>query len=172
MSAVEQPETTNMQQLGALIKELTSVVMQRSSGEMLCIMSEIGLSLPQLMTLHRLEVGGSHSISAIAAHLNLSLAATSHLVDRMVNHGLVARSEDINDRRHKSVTITPAGRVVIDRLFQARVRDIDRAVAVLPLDLREELQRALAHIVEALKSAPMPQQERSASKCYPRKKST
>lgn len=172
MIASDESITASGEQIGLLLKELTSIVMQRSSGEMLCIMSEAGLSMPQMVTLQKLEGWGPHSISAIASSLNLSLAATSHLVDRMVQQGLVARSEDLNDRRHKIVVITPAGKALLERLLEARVRDIDRVVAVLPVELRVDLQEALAHIVDTLKHAPAPQPVRASGGCHQRKKRT
>lgn len=160
------------ERIGILLKELMSIVVQRSSGEMLAVMNEAGLSLPQMVTLQKLERSGAHSISAIAEALNLSLAATSHLVDRMVNHGLVVRSEDANDRRHKSVVISPAGKVLLDRLVAARVHDIDQAIAVLPSELRSDLQFALTHIVDTLRDAPLPQPKRARSEGQSRKKSS
>ncbi|MBC8075888.1 MAG: MarR family transcriptional regulator [Chloroflexales bacterium] len=138
------------ERIGALIRELTHVVVQRSAGEMLCVMSEAGLSMPQLVALNRLQSHGTLSISAIAAALNLSLAATSHLVERLVRQGLVARSEDQQDRRHKCVALTPHGEALVERLVQARVREIDNAVAILPATQRQQLEGVLDTVLDAL----------------------
>jgi len=172
MVTAEDIEITNGEQIGILFKELTSIITQRSSGEMLSIMSESCLSMPQMVSLQILAHSGPRSISALAAHLNLSLAATSHLVDRLVQQNLVARSEDLDDRRHKSVAISAAGNAILDRVYQTKVRDINQAVSVLPTELRAELQHALAQIVDALKEAPAPQTGRAAHGCQPRKKTT
>jgi len=138
------------ERISHLIKELTSLVIQRSAGEMLVIMTEAGLSMPQMVTLCMLHRSGPHSISAIAAKLNLSLAATSHLVDRMVHYGLVGRSEDTQDRRHKRVVITASGVDLLDRLVQARTREIAQILVDLPLDLRDQLETVLTELLDHL----------------------
>lgn len=144
------------ERIGALIRELTNVVVQRSAGEMLCLMSEASLSMPQLVTLSRLQSHGPLSISAIAKPLNLSLAATSHLVERLVQQGLVVRSEDQADRRHKRVALTPRGEALVERLLQARVREIDNALSVLPIARRQELESVLETVLAALREAAEP----------------
>src|SRR5581483_11990073 len=68
----------------ALLRELYGMILHRSSGEMMKTMCEAGLSMPQMVTLYMLRKRGSSTISALADKLSLSLAATSHLVDRMV----------------------------------------------------------------------------------------
>jgi DNA-binding MarR family transcriptional regulator len=144
------PEQTTAR-VGLLMKELTSTVIQQSAGEILAIMIEAGLSMPQMVTLCILQRSGSHDISKIAAKLNLSLAATSHLVDRMVRQALVVRSEDANDRRHKRVVITAKGIDLLDRVVQARTREIAQSLAGLPPDLREQLEVVLAQLLDHLK---------------------
>ena len=128
-----------------------SLVIQRSACEMLATMTEAGISMPQLVALSMLNRYGQHSISAIAAKLNLSLAATSHLVDRMVKQELVVRGEDVEDRRHKRVVITPAGAALLERLVQARMREIAQTLAGIPLELRDQLEAVLAEVVEQFK---------------------
>lgn len=137
--------------VGYLIKELMSLIIRRSACEILATMTEAGLSMPQMVTLAMLHHQGPRSISAIAARLNLSLAATSHLVDRMVRQGLVVRGEDSADRRHKRVVITAAGVALLERLVQARTREIAQSLAGLPPELREQLDTVLTQVVERLK---------------------
>jgi DNA-binding MarR family transcriptional regulator len=141
--------------VGLLVKELTSTVIQQSAGEILAIMIEAGLSMPQMVTLCMLKRSGSHDISMIAAKLNLSLAATSHLVDRMVKQALVVRSEDASDRRHKRVVITANGIDLLDRVVQARTREIAQSLAGLPADLRAQLEVVLALVLDHLKETDL-----------------
>ena len=58
------------------------------------------------------------SMSALAAQLRTGLPAASGLVDRLVEHGYLARREDPSDRRQQLVSLTDAGREVIDRFRQ------------------------------------------------------
>jgi DNA-binding MarR family transcriptional regulator len=55
------------------------------------------------------------SMSVLAGQLRIGLSATSALVDRLVEHGYLARQEDPDDRRQQLVSLTAAGREVVDR---------------------------------------------------------
>ena len=138
---------------GELLRELMCLVIQRSAGEMMRIMAAEGLSMPQMVSLHMLRDCGPLSISAIAEKLSLSLAATSHLVDRMVQQELVLRSEDTTDRRQKRVAITPSGKALLERLVQARLREATQIMAGLPPELHEQLEQVLEQVVGQLRQA-------------------
>lgn len=136
--------------MGALLGELLKHVNRRSAGETLAIMNESGLTLPQLVTLHILEQAGVRTISAIAAALRLSPAATSHLIDRLVTGGFVGRIEDPQDRRQKRVTITSAGRRLVDRVQRERTREMTQAVAGLSPEVCREFGRVLSRVIGEL----------------------
>ena len=136
--------------MGALIGELLRHVNRRSAGETLAIMNDSGLTLPQLVTLHILEQAGVRTISAIAAALRLSPAATSHLIYRLVTGGLVGRIEDPQERRQKRVTITPAGRRLVDRVQRERTREMTEAVAGLSPEVCRDFGRVLSRVIGEL----------------------
>lgn len=144
---------TSTEQTTELLRELYSMILRRSAGEMMKVMCEAGLSMPQMVTLHMLRNCGSYTISALADKLSLSLAATSHLVDRMVQQQLVARREDALDRRQKQVAIAPGGLALLDRLLEARMRDSGALITALPPELRAQLGGVLAEVVGQLKQA-------------------
>lgn len=77
------------------------------------------------------------SMSALASQLQVGLSATSGLVDRLVEHGYLARQEDPADRRQQLVSVTGAGRAVVDRFreFSAdRLGELLRGLAPDELD--------------------------------------
>jgi MarR family transcriptional regulator, organic hydroperoxide resistance regulator len=134
-----------------LLRDLYSIFLQRSAGEMRKVMCEANLSMPQMVALHMLRNWGSFTISALADKLNLSLAATSHLVDRMVQQQLGERKEDALDRRQKQVAIAPSGLALLDRLLEARIRESANLLVELPPELRGQLEAVLAQVVGQLK---------------------
>jgi DNA-binding MarR family transcriptional regulator len=136
-----------------LLRELYRIMLQRSAGEMRKVMCEANLSMPQMVALHMLHNYGSFTISALADKLSLSLAATSHLVDRMVQQQLVERTEDALDRRQKQVAIAPGGLALLDRLLEARIGESAYLLVKLPPELREQLDAVLAQVVEQLKES-------------------
>jgi DNA-binding MarR family transcriptional regulator len=133
---------------------MMSHIHRRSAGDTLAMLNDAGLTMAQLVALHVLEHGGTRSVSAIAACLRLSPAATSHLVDRLVVQDLVGRIEDPDDRRQKRVTITAAGRRLIDRVQRERTREMSEVVARLSPDLRGQFAQVLVRVIQELSFLP------------------
>jgi DNA-binding MarR family transcriptional regulator len=132
--------------LGALNAELTG----QSMGAVLQILQAANLSMPRLVALFYLRRKGAATISELSEHLNLALGTTSQAIDQLVHANLVERREDANDRRHKLVTLTPAGQEMIGRVRQLRMEEMVRRLADLPPELVARLGGALAEVLEAL----------------------
>jgi DNA-binding MarR family transcriptional regulator len=140
--------------VGDLVGDLMGLVHRRSAGGTLALMNEAGLTMAQMVALYILDFKGPQSVSAIASFLNLSPAATSHLVDRLVMAGVVGRTEDQNDRRQKRVAITTEGHNLAARVHQERAREFESALALVPTDLQKQFASVLGRVVEALRQAP------------------
>jgi DNA-binding MarR family transcriptional regulator len=132
--------------LGALNAELNGP----SMGAVLQILQGANLSMPRLVALFHLRRVGCATISELSEHLNLALATTSQAIDQLVHAGLVERREDTHDRRHKLVTLTPAGAAIVGQVREARVAETARRLADLPPELVERLSAAAAAVVAAL----------------------
>src|SRR3954470_22055569 len=118
--------SANPADLANLIEEMMSHIHRRSADDTLAVMNEAGLTMAQMVALHLLTHLGPVSVSSIAACLKLSPPATSHLIDRMFVAGLVGRSEDPIDRRHKRIVITEKGRELIERTHERRSKEFSR----------------------------------------------
>lgn len=140
--------------VGDLVGTLMGLVHRRSAGGTLALMNEAGLTMAQMVALHVLDHLGAQSVTAIASFLNLSPAATSHLVDRLVTSGFVLRTEDQEDRRQKRIAITPAGRTLAARVHEERAREFASALALVPAELQRQFAGVLEHVVEALRAVP------------------
>jgi DNA-binding MarR family transcriptional regulator len=66
--------------------------------------------------------------------------------------GLVKRTSDQNDRRSKSVELTPAGRKLVDRVLPEHTANQARLIAALGRKERTDLARLLAELAESLGS--------------------
>jgi len=74
-------------------------------------LSAIGLSIPKLAALRRLdEAGESLPLGQLAERLACVKSNVTQLVDRLEADGLVARAPDPNDRRSRLAVLTAAGR--------------------------------------------------------------
>ena len=140
--------------LAELIEEMMNHIHRRSADDTLAVMNEAGLTMAQMVALHLLTHLGPISISSIAACLKLSPPATSHLIDRMVIAGLVGRSEDPDDRRHKRIAITGKGRNLIESTHEGRSREFSRVLSSLSHEVQAQFGRVLARVVDELKALP------------------
>jgi DNA-binding MarR family transcriptional regulator len=140
--------------VGDLVGTLMGLVHRRSAGSTLALMNEAGLTMAQMVSLYVLDHLGAQSVTAIASFLNLSPAATSHLVDRLVTGGFVGRSEDQKDRRQKRIAITAGGRALAARVHEERAREFASALALVSPELQRQFAGVLHRVVEELRTAP------------------
>jgi DNA-binding MarR family transcriptional regulator len=140
--------------LAHLIEEMMSHIHRRSADDTLAVMNEAGLTMAQMVALHLLTHLGPVSVSSVAACLKLSPPATSHLIDRMVVAGLVGRSEDPVDRRHKRIVITSRGRELIESTQEERTREFTRVLSSLTGEVQAQFGKVLARVVRELKALP------------------
>jgi DNA-binding MarR family transcriptional regulator len=141
-------------ELSGLVSALFGHIHRRSAGDSLAVMGEAGLTMPQLVTLHLLAHAGGRSVGEIGTRLRLSPAATSHLVERLVQADLVARAEDPDDRRQRRLAITAAGRRLVDRINSERTREVSAVLARLSPLLRRQFADVLSRVIEELASLP------------------
>ena len=142
------------ERLAVLLREVMSLVYRRFAGETMVLMSDTGLTMPQMVALNVLRYAGPQSIGGLVEKLHLSISATSHLVDRLVEKALVDRQEDPDDRRQKRVEITAAGSELVDRIARVQTSEFARVLSSLDPDLQAQLATAFERAVEQLRADP------------------
>jgi DNA-binding MarR family transcriptional regulator len=90
-------------------------------------------------------------IGHLAHRLGIGVSTGGHLVDKLVQAGLVERTEDSEDRRRTLAQLTPAGEELCAHLFD----NMGRQMPSLIREMSEEDQaallqglRALVHVIE------------------------
>ena len=78
-----------------------------------------GLTFSQLRLLKLVSITDGYSISDVASFLDVSNAAASKAVDRLVRRQLLQRHEGAEDRRVVELSLTEEGRYLLDR-FETR----------------------------------------------------
>ena len=117
--------------------------MARSMQRVMAQARASGISMPQMGALMRIHRRGPLPMSDISKHLGTTLAATSQLIDRLVQQGLMTRTEDPDDRRVRNVALTERGRKLLEASLRARQRWVD--------DLSQTLTQAeLETVTDAL----------------------
>ena len=110
---------------------------------------DIDLPVQQLRALLLVARSGPISVGSVADATGASLASTSSLTDRLARSGHVQREPDPTDRRRVLVSVTPAGRDVVDR-FEARFHErFERLVEAMRPDARIALEAGLTDMLRA-----------------------
>jgi len=131
--------------LGQLVAEL-----RWDGDDMLRLIKREELSMPRIAALHFVAKRGAASISEVSGCLDLSLANTSMLVDKLVCRGFVTRVEDSHDRRQKIVRLTEKGSALVEELQAARVNTMVQRMLQLSPDVLERAIDILAEIIARL----------------------
>lgn len=100
--------------------------------------------------LEHLAGAGPLTVTEAAAHFGRSQAATSELLDRLQERGLVERIRDERDQRRHLVWLTERGRALTAELH--RVLDperLDAAFARLPAAERSDLVAGMRALIRA-----------------------
>ncbi len=104
----------------AAMQQWREVFMRRSMRNFIHFARKSGLSMSQLGTLFHLQRSGSSGVTDLGDHLGVSSAASSQLLDRLVQQKLILRAEDPKDRRVKQIALTEKGSLVLEDSMHAR----------------------------------------------------
>jgi len=136
-------------ELTEVIYEWSEVFMHRSGRDFRRFMDETGLSFSQIIVLMRLSHKGKSDISAIGDQLGVTNAAASQAVNRLVQLGLIERTEDPVDRRAKRLTLTQKGRTLIEKGIEARCKWIEGLTDALTPEQQNLIISALTLLTKA-----------------------
>ncbi len=132
-----------------VIRDWSEVFMHRSMRDFKRFMEETNLSFSQINVLMRLFHGGNRGVSDIGEQLGVTNAAASQTVDRLVQLGLIERTEDQDDRRAKHLALTLKGREIIEKGVEARSVWVEGLTDALSHDQQELIISALTLLTEA-----------------------
>jgi DNA-binding MarR family transcriptional regulator len=138
----------------AVIREWMEASTMRSMENWRHFVKSTGLSMPQFGLLMRLHYGGGCEVHDIGSHLDISSAAASQMVDRLVQSGLVLREESPDDRRVRQVTLTAKGQELIQRGIAEHHGWVDDLVRELTPEQRSQALKAIPSLIEAEKRLP------------------
>jgi DNA-binding MarR family transcriptional regulator len=71
------------------------------------------------------------------------------MCDRLVRKGLIRRARTASDRRAVRLTLTPAGRALVDEVTRRRRDELKRIVATIPVSGHAALVRGLRAFTDA-----------------------
>ena len=111
------------------------------------------VTMRQLKLLRLLGRVDDVTMKDVAKMADISMPTATGLVDRMVENGLVVRTDDPDDRRVVRVKLTRKATNLRDRWRRLRGEKIDRIMLQLSVDDRRRLVEAFEAIGEILQQA-------------------
>jgi DNA-binding MarR family transcriptional regulator len=112
------------------------------------------VTLPQFRTLVVLASRGPQRAADVAAELGVNPSTGTRMCDRLVRKGLVRRTRITDDRRVVRLTLSPAGRALVEEVTRRRREELARIVAQIPADGHAMLVTALRAFTTASGELP------------------
>ncbi|MGA2849396.1 MAG: MarR family transcriptional regulator [Terracidiphilus sp.] len=115
--------------------------------------SQSGLNSPRLSALSVVVFAGPVTLGDLAAAEQVRPPTMTRIVDALAELGLVTKSRNAKDGRSTHITATPAGKSLLMRGRDRRVRALATQIAELKAEQRATLQDAvkiLKQVIEAI----------------------
>jgi DNA-binding MarR family transcriptional regulator len=136
-------------QFNQIIHQWADVFMRRSMADFITFAKTTGFSMTQISTLMRIHHQRVCGVSDLGEYLGVTNAASSQMIHKLVEQGILERSEDPKDRRNKLITLTEQGKTLVDGFIKARHGWIQNLEAELSEQEQSEIITALTHLIQA-----------------------
>jgi len=111
---------------------------------------KVKVTLPQIIILNFLHTQGETKMSDMARTMEVTTAAMTGIVDRLVRESYVTRIYDPSDRRIIKTRLTSKGKILVERINQQRQQMIIKIFGKISAVERQDYLRILMHIRDIL----------------------
>jgi DNA-binding MarR family transcriptional regulator len=115
------------------------------------------VTLPQLRILVMIASRGRQNLASVAQSLGMHASNATRRCDKLVEAGLLHRSDDPADRRNLLLQLTPSGQQLIQKMTKHRRAAIENVLLKMAAPLRSDLVTALLAFTEAAGELPSSQ---------------
>jgi DNA-binding MarR family transcriptional regulator len=112
------------------------------------------VTLPQYRALVVLASRGPQRVIDIATELGVTASTGTRMCDRLVRKGLIRRYRIPSDRRAVRLTLTPAGRTLVEEVTFRRRDELAALIAEMPAAWRKPVTKAMRSIADAVGELP------------------
>ena len=115
------------------------------------------VTLPQYRALVVLATRGPQRVVDISTELGVTPSTGTRMCDRLVRKGLIRRYRSTTDRRAVRLTLTPAGRSLVDEVTRRRRVELTALANAIPDTTHESVTAALHAL--AARSGELPEDQ-------------
>ena len=135
-----------------LIQEI--VELERQVGRIIgqhaqIIWIDSGLTPTQLRSLFLIANKGSTNFRKLAEALGVTPSNVTGIVDRLVEQGLVSRTQNPEDRREMTLQATDKGQALVSNLKEVGIKHMTQILSVLSLEELSALAQGLSAFIKA-----------------------
>ena len=132
------------------LKIWTEIFMRRSMHNFIRYSKESGLSMSQIGALFRIH-RGTKGVSDLGDNLDITKAAASQMLERLVQQELILRTEDPHDRRSKHIVLTEKGCRTLQESMDARQEWLNDLATTFSTSEKKQIISALKILIEKAK---------------------
>jgi DNA-binding MarR family transcriptional regulator len=110
---------------------------------------ELSLTIGQLKSLLFIDYEGSTNFKRLAAALGVTPPNVTGIVDRLVEHELVSRSENPENRRMQILRLTEKGATLLNELKERKVSQLTALLSRMDMQDLFALEQGLAALTRA-----------------------
>jgi len=111
-----------------------------------------GLTLTQLKSLFLIANKESTNFRKLAKALGVTPSNVTGIVDRLVEQGLVSRTQNPKDRREMTLQATGKGKALVSNLKEAGIKRMTQILSLLSLGELSALAKGLSAFIRAADS--------------------
>jgi DNA-binding MarR family transcriptional regulator len=144
----------NIEEFARRIIQLTPLIIRGRAPHEHSYLTRGEISLPQFWALDYLHHNGKTKMKSLATHLSISPSATTGLIDRLMAQKLVARKNDLQDRRIVWIEVTSKGEDVICDIRRQKVRALMKVFGRISSDDRDNYLNILEKVAKITDASP------------------
>ncbi len=111
-------------------------------------LGDLDLGFTQLAALYAVSGTETLTVADLAERIGRSPSATSRVVSSLARRGLLARAEEVADRRQRTLAMTPSGTAVLAAIDKARADQFMAVIRQLPFQERALVAMAVAALAD------------------------
>ena len=108
------------------------------------------ITLPQILILELLSRQGASKMTDLAKFMQVTTAASTGIVERLVRQGYVQRVHDRNDRRIVRIQLNVKGTELLKKIIHQRTQSVIRIFSQISENDRKEYLRILMQVKDIL----------------------
>ena len=132
------------------INEILPVIMREFARRQVNELYKGKITLPQFLLLEFLHREGTSGMSKIASFMDVSTAAITGFMDRLVREGYTVRIYDPKDRRTINAKLTPKGNELVRKINEQRRQMVISTFGKISESDRNDYLRILSKIKDIL----------------------